>query len=90
MDPTKLLAVYTKKQEGCQAILADASNPRTIADMVQMVVMHAFPMGVMQDAYHHWKFIPQAEQNWNHWKEHCNDTFNELKKLNVIITESVS
>ena len=40
MDPTKPLVLYAKKQEHCQAFVADASNPITMAD------------SIMQDAYH--------------------------------------
>ena len=52
MDHTKLLAVYTKKQELCQAFVANAGNPITMADMVQMWAMHAVATGVMRGAYH--------------------------------------
>ena len=55
MDPTKPLAVYTKKQKLCQAFVADAGNPITMADMVQTGVMQAVAMGVMWDAYCEWK-----------------------------------
>ena len=34
MDLTNLLAVYTKKQEQCQALAADAGNSMIMADMV--------------------------------------------------------
>ena len=50
MDPSKLLAVYTKNQECCQAFAADASNPISMADMVQMGLTHAVMTGVMCDA----------------------------------------
>ena len=63
MDPIKPLAVYIKTQEQCQSFVVDASNPITMVEMVQMGVMHAVAMGVIQDAYHNWKFIPKAEQN---------------------------
>ena len=36
---------------------------------------------------HEWRHIPKLEQTWNHWKEHFNNTFNELKKLNAITAE---
>ena len=36
MDPSKPLAVYTQKQECCQASAADASNPISMVDMVQI------------------------------------------------------
>ena len=52
MEPSKPLAVYTKKQEHCQAFAADASNPIRMADMVQMGVTHAVATGVMCNAYH--------------------------------------
>ena len=51
MDPSKPLAVYTKKQECCQAFVADAGNPTSMADMVQMGVTHAVATGVMCKAY---------------------------------------
>ena len=88
MDATILLAVY-KKQERCQAFVADAGNPKTMVDMVQTGVRHVVAMGVMQDAYHDWKHILQAEQNWNCWKKHFSDAFNELKEFNAITTESI-
>ena len=59
----------------------------TIADMVQMGVMHAVAMTVMQDAYHNWKCTPKAKQSWNQLKEQFNDAFNELKELNMIMAE---
>ena len=52
MDPTKPLSVYTKKQKCCQAFTAEANNPITMADMVQIEAMHAVAIGVMHDAYH--------------------------------------
>ena len=51
MVPFKLLAVYTKKQECCQTFAADASNPISMADMVQVGVTHAMATRVMHDAY---------------------------------------
>ena len=42
---------------------------------------------VMHDVYCEWKHIPKLEQTWNHWKEHFNDAFNELKELNTITAE---
>ena len=41
-----------KKQECCQAFVADASNPITMAGIVQTGVMHVVATGVVQDAYH--------------------------------------
>ena len=73
MDPSKPLAVYTKKQKRCQAFAADASNPISMVDIMQMGVTHALATGVMHDAYPEWKCIPKPEQTWNHWKEHFND-----------------
>ena len=52
MDPIKPLAVYIKTQEQCQSFVVDASNPITMVEMVQMGVMHAVAMDVIQDAYH--------------------------------------
>ena len=43
MDPTKLLALYTKKQKLCQAFAADAGNPIPIG------VTCAVAMRVMWD-----------------------------------------
>ena len=87
MDLTKLLLVYTKKQECCQAFALDAGNPITMADMVQTGVMHAVATGVMWDAYHEWKRIMKPKQSWICRKEHFNNTFHELKELNAIMVE---
>lgn len=57
MDPVKPLAVYT------QAFVADIENPVTIANIVQMGVTHAVATGVMWEAYHKWKSIPQVDHN---------------------------
>ena len=89
MDSSKQLAVYTKKQECCQAFAADIGNPISMADMVQMGVVHAVATGVMHNAYCKWECIPKPEQMWNNWKEHFNNVFNKLKKLNAITTESM-
>ena len=89
MDPSKPLAVYTKKQECCQAFVTDASNLIRMMDMVQMEMTHAVATGVMCDAYHKCKCIPKLEQTWSHWKEHFNDVLNELKELNAITAESM-
>ena len=85
MVPSKPLAVYTKKQEHCQAFAANAGNPISMVDMRQMGVTHAVAMGIMHKAYHEWKCIPKLEWTWNWWKEHFNDAFNELKELNAIM-----
>ena len=89
MDPTKLLAVYMKKQECCQAFVVDAGNPISRADMVRTGVVHAVATGIMQDMYHDWRCISKPNQSWNHWKEHFNNVFNELKELNAITAESI-
>ena len=57
IDPTKPLAIYTKKQERCQALAADSGNPITMADMVQTGVMHAVATGLIHNAYQEWKQI---------------------------------
>ena len=49
MYPTKPFVIYIKK---CQVFAADAGNFITMADMVQMGVMHAVAIGVMWNAYH--------------------------------------
>ena len=56
---------------------------------MQMGVTHVVATGVMREAYREWKCIPKLEQTWNGWKEHFNDTFNELKELNAITAESM-
>ena len=81
MDVTKLSAVCTKKQDWCQAFAADARNPITMVNMVQMGVTHAVATQVMQVAYHEWKQIQQVECNWDRWKSHFSDAFHELKIL---------
>ena len=67
--------------------MADAGNPITMANMVQMGVTHAIVTGFMKDAYHEWKQILVTECTWNKWKDHINDAFNELKELNAITAE---
>ena len=89
MDPSKLLAVYTKQQELCPAFAANARNSTCMADMVQTGVTHAVAMGVKCKACCEWKHIPKLKQTWNQWKEHFNDAFNELKELNAITSESM-
>ena len=89
MGPSKPLVVYIKKQECCQALVANANNPISMADMVQTGVTHAVATGVMCNAYCEWKGIPKLKQTWNHWKKHFNNRFNELKELNAITTESI-
>ena len=87
MDPSKPLAVYTKKQECCQAFAANAGNPISMADMVQKGVTHVVATGVMCEANHEWKCIPKLEQTWNRWNKHFYDAFNDLKELNAITVE---
>ena len=89
MDPSKLLADYAKKQECSQAFAANAVNPISMVDMVQLGVTHVAATGVMCKAYCQWKHIPKLEQTWNQWKEHFNDAFNELKELNAITAKSI-
>ena len=87
MDSYKPLAVYTKKQEHCQAFAADVGNPISMADGANGVT-HAVATRVMHKAYREWKRIPKVEQTWNREKEHFNDAFNELKEINAITAES--
>ena len=51
MDPSKLLADYAKKQECSQAFAANAINPISMVDMVQLGVTHVVATGVMCKAY---------------------------------------
>ena len=81
--------VYTKKQEHCQAFAVDAGNAITKADMVQMGMIHAVAIAVIQDAFCYWKCIPKANQTWNQWIKHFNDLFNKLKELNAIMKKSM-
>ena len=89
INSTKLLVVYAEKQKRCQAFVTDAGNLITMVDMVQTGVTHVVAIGVMWDAYCNCKCILQAERNWNHWKGHFNDAFNELKQWNAITIESI-
>ena len=89
MHPIKPMAVYTKKQECCQAFAVVAGNPTTMVNMVQTGMIHAVATGVMRDASCKWKRIPKPDQSCNQWKEHFNDAFNELKELNVITMYSM-
>ena len=50
IDPSKPLAVYTKKQKHCQAFAADAGSPISMADMMQTGVTHVVATRVMHDA----------------------------------------
>ena len=51
MDPRKSLAVYAKKQKWCQAFAADAGNPISMTDKVEMGATHAVATGHMRNAY---------------------------------------
>ena len=67
----------------------NARNLITMAEMVETGVTHAVATGVIWEAYHDWKHMPKVEPNWNRWKSHFNDAFNELKELNAITTYSL-
>ena len=44
-------------------------------------------LGLCANSNQEWKHIPKPDHTWNHWKEHFNNAFNELKEINIITME---
>ena len=61
MNPTKLLAVYTKKQGKYQTIATNAKEPVSDEMMVNSRLLHAVETDLMTNAYHNGNEFP----TWN-------------------------
>ena len=85
--PLKTIGCLHKKARMLSSICCRCRQSNQHDRHVQMGVRHAIATGVMHDAYWEWKRTPKPEQTWNHWKEHFNDAYNELKELNAITAE---
>ena len=81
IDPTKTLAVYTRKQELCQEIASDAQVAITEAQMVTTATKHAVAAGGMEEAWKTWKRVVPANRTWANWKTHWTTSFQEKREL---------
>ena len=81
IDPTKTLALYTRKQELCQEIAHDAEVPISEATMVNTATKHAVATGGMDQPWREWMRTPAQNRTWNDWKAHWTDAFQEKREL---------
>ncbi|KAL7523601.1 hypothetical protein ACHAXR_000252 [Thalassiosira sp. AJA248-18] len=81
IDPTKTLAVYTRKQELCQEIANDAGVEITEATMVTTGTKHAVATGGMEDAWKIWMRRAVPLCTWPEWKRHWTTAFQEKREL---------
>ncbi|KAL7531195.1 hypothetical protein ACHAXR_003897, partial [Thalassiosira sp. AJA248-18] len=81
IDPSKTLAVYTRKQELCQEIANDAGVEITEATMVTTGTKHAVAAGGMDDAWKTWVRMAVPLRTWPAWKTHWTAAFQEKREL---------
>ena len=81
IDPTKTLAVYTRKQELCQETANDAAVPITEATMVTTGTKHAVATGGMDQPWKEWMRTPTANRTWPNWKTHWSAAFQDKREL---------
>ena len=81
IDPTRTLAVYTRKQELCQEIAADADVPITEATMVTTGTKHAVATGGLDQEWKAWISTPAANRTWPNWKTHWTAAFTAKREL---------
>ena len=81
IDPSKTLAIYTRKQEKCQEVANDAGVPITEATMVTTGTKHAVATGGMDQAWKEWKRTLAANRTWANWKAYWTDAFQEKREL---------
>ncbi|KAL7478868.1 hypothetical protein ACHAW6_004618 [Cyclotella cf. meneghiniana] len=77
IDPTLLLAVYTRKQETCQEFAQDAKVPISKNLMVTTGTKHALQCGGLMQAWHKWRRLPAMQHTWLNCKNHWKAAFNE-------------
>jgi hypothetical protein len=81
IDPSKTLAVYTRKQELCQETANDADVPITEATMVTTGTKHAVATGGMDQAWKEWMRTLAANRTWPNWKTHWTAAFQDKREL---------
>ncbi len=80
IDPSLTLAVYTRKQEKCQEIAADAEVPITEATMVTTGTKHAVATGGLEQEWKTWNTAAQPK-TWLNWKTFWTATFKGKREL---------
>jgi hypothetical protein len=73
IDPNYPLAVYTCKQERCQAFVQDAGVPISKEMMVTTRTKNALNCRNMTLAWQESRRHPLPDHTWNNWKIHCTD-----------------
>jgi hypothetical protein len=78
------LAVYTRKQEKCQAFAADAGVPISDKTMITTGTKHALACGNMTLAWHEWKRCPPIDHTWPNWKTHWTAAMAKMHDINCM------
>ena len=81
IDPSRTLAVYTRKQELCQEVANDAGVEITESTMVTTGTKHAVAAGGMDEAWKAWIRTATADRTWPNWKTHWTSAFQEKREL---------
>ena len=81
IDPSRTLAVYTRKQELCQEIASDAGVEITESSMVTTGTKHAVAAGGMEEAWKSWMRTATPLRTWPNWKTHWTNAFQEKREL---------
>ncbi|KAL7523579.1 hypothetical protein ACHAXR_000242, partial [Thalassiosira sp. AJA248-18] len=81
IDPSRTLAVYTRKQELCQEVASDAHVDITEATMVTTATKHTVAAGGMEEAWKTWMRTALANRTWAAWKNHWTAAFQEKREL---------
>jgi hypothetical protein len=88
IKPSLPLAVYTRKQEKCQAFAQDACIPISKATIVTTGTKAALNCGGMEFAWHKWNCCPLVDHTWNNWKLHWTSAFAETRNISHMITNN--
>ena len=81
IDPSRTLAMYTRKQELCQEVALDAHVEITKNTMVSTGTKHAVAAGGMDEAWKAWMRTALATRTWANWKTHWTAAFQEKREL---------
>ena len=81
IDPSRTLAVYTRKQELCHEVASDAHVEITEATMVTTATKHAVAAGGMDEAWKAWMRTAIVNRTWAAWKTHWTAAFQEKCEL---------
>jgi hypothetical protein len=84
IDSSLPLAIYTRKQEKCQAFAANSGVPISDKTIITTGTKHALACGNMTLAWRKWKRCPIINHTWPSWKAHWNAAFAKMRNINCM------